>query len=188
MTIATTVDRAAVDGAVDAAQALVQLVPTSIPLTAARSGGAPVGPQALNAVVASYVGDRSTDMALALIDESSLADAAETPTLDVTDLLRPALYSAWHEIEPVSPRRGAPTPSDIVGPVCETADTFAVSRDLPPVEVGDLVAIRDTGAYGSVMASNYNRRPFAAEALTDRGAWQLVRRRQSVEDLLQWDV
>ncbi|MBD7951385.1 flagellar motor switch protein FliN [Oerskovia rustica] len=94
MSTATTADRTAVEAAVEAARALVELVPTSTPLSAALSGGAPVGPQAVTAVVASYVGDTGTDMALALIDETSLADASETPTLDVTDLLRPAREAA----------------------------------------------------------------------------------------------
>ena len=83
----------------------------------------------------------------------------------MTDLLRPALYGAHHEIEPVRPRSGSHLACDIVGPVCETADTFGIRRDLPPIDVGDRLAIRDTGAYGAVMASNYNRRPTAAEVL-----------------------
>jgi diaminopimelate decarboxylase len=106
----------------------------------------------------------------------------------MTDLLRPALYDAWHRIEPVSPRAGEPIRADIVGPVCETSDTLGRDRRLPPVDVGDLLAIRDTGAYGAVMASNYNRRPMAAEVLVDAGHWQVVRRRQSVDDMLQWDA
>jgi diaminopimelate decarboxylase len=106
----------------------------------------------------------------------------------MTDLLRPALYDAWHRIEPVVPREGDPIRADVVGPVCETSDTLGRDRVLPPVEVGDLLAIRDTGAYGAVMASNYNRRPMAAEVMVDAGQWQVVRRRQTVDDLLQWDA
>lgn len=105
----------------------------------------------------------------------------------MTDLLRPALYGAYHAIEPVRPRPGTPWRVDIVGPVCETSDTLGADRELPPVEVGDLLAIRDTGAYGSVMASNYNRRPTAAEVLVTGGTWQVVRRRQTVDELLMWD-
>ena len=105
----------------------------------------------------------------------------------MTDLIRPALYGAWHTIEPVAPRAGAPINADVVGPVCETSDTIGTRRDLPPVEVGDLIAIRDTGAYGSVMASNYNRRPIAAEVMVEDGAWRVIRRRQSIDDMLQWD-
>jgi diaminopimelate decarboxylase len=106
----------------------------------------------------------------------------------MTDLLRPALYDAWHAIEAVSPRPGAEIRADVVGPICETSDTLGRDRTLPPVEVGDLLAVRDTGAYGAVMASNYNRRPIAAEALADAGVWQLVRRRQTIDDMLQWDA
>jgi diaminopimelate decarboxylase len=106
----------------------------------------------------------------------------------MTDLLRPALYGAWHEIQAVRPRGGAAIRADVVGPVCETADTFGTDRELPPLEPGDLVAIRDTGAYGAVMASNYNRRPIAAEVLVDEGAARLIRRRQTVEEMLQWDL
>lgn len=94
MTTASTVDRPAVQVATEAAEALVGLVPTSTPLTAALSGGAPVGPQAAQAVVASYVGEASTDMALALIDQASLAGASESATIDVTDVLRPAMEAA----------------------------------------------------------------------------------------------
>jgi diaminopimelate decarboxylase len=106
----------------------------------------------------------------------------------MTDLMRPALYGAWHAIEAVSPRPGDPIVADVVGPVCETTDTLGTGRELPPLEVGDLIAIRDVGAYGSVMASNYNRRPMAAEVLIDGGQSRLIRRRQTIDDMLQWDV
>ncbi len=106
----------------------------------------------------------------------------------MTDLLRPALYGAWHNIDAVSARPGPDMLCDVVGPVCETTDTLGSARRLPPVEVGDLLIVRDAGAYGSVMASNYNRRPTAAEVLVENGAWCVIRRRQTVEDLLQWDV
>ena len=78
--------------------------------------------------------------------------------------------------------------ADVVGPVCETSDTLGRDRELPPVEVGDFVAIRDTGAYGAVMASNYNRRLTAAEVMVEGDSWTIVRRRQTVDELLQWDV
>ena len=107
----------------------------------------------------------------------------------MTDLLRPALYGAHHGIEPVRPRPGDPQPSDVVGPVCETSDAFGIQRMLTPLDVGDVLAIRDTGAYGAVMASNYNRRPTAAEVLVDSagGPCHVVRRRQTLPELLQWD-
>lgn len=106
----------------------------------------------------------------------------------MTDLLRPALYGSWHAIEAVECREGAPIECDVVGPVCESSDTLGGNRRLPPVMVGDLLAVRDTGAYGAIMASNYNRRPIAAEVLVDGAGWRVVRRRQSIDDMLQWDV
>ena len=72
----------------------------------------------------------------------------------------------------------------MVGPVCESADVVGRARRLPRLEVGDLLAIRDTGAYGSVMASNYNRRPLPPEVLVDEGSWRVIRRRQTVDDML----
>jgi diaminopimelate decarboxylase len=106
----------------------------------------------------------------------------------MTDLIRPSLYGAWHAIECVVPRPGPPIRADIVGPVCETADTLGADRDLAPMDVGDFVAVRDTGAYGAVMASNYNRRPLAAEVLVEGDRWRVIRRRQTVDDMLQWDL
>jgi diaminopimelate decarboxylase len=105
----------------------------------------------------------------------------------MTELIRPAFYGAYHGIEPLLPRAGAPMRADVVGPICETSDTLGRDRLLPPVEVGDLVVVRDTGAYGAVMASNYNRRPTAAEVMVDGGTWRVVRRRQTIDDMLQWD-
>lgn len=102
----------------------------------------------------------------------------------MTELIRPMLYGAFHRIEPVSPREGHPAPCDIVGPLCETSDTLGRERLLGPVEVGDALAVFDAGAYGMVMASNYNRRPMAAEVLVDGGAWRVVRRRQTIDDML----
>jgi diaminopimelate decarboxylase len=106
----------------------------------------------------------------------------------MTELMRPALYGAFHRIDPVSPRDGDARQYEIVGPVCESSDVVGRDRMLPPLAVGDLVAIRDAGAYGSAMASNYNRRPFPAEVLVDNGTWRLVRRRQTVDDLLSTEL
>jgi diaminopimelate decarboxylase len=106
----------------------------------------------------------------------------------MTELLRPALYDAYHRIEPVRPRSGADRSYEFVGPVCETTDVVGKARRLPPLEPGDLVAIRDAGAYGSAMASNYNRRPLPVEVLVEDGSWRVVRRRQSVDDLLNLET
>jgi diaminopimelate decarboxylase len=102
----------------------------------------------------------------------------------MTELIRPSLYDAYHAVVPVRARQGARAPADVVGPVCESADFFALDRDLPPFEAGDLIAVRGAGAYGMTMASNYNARPFAAEVLVEAGDARVVRRRQSLEDLL----
>ncbi len=109
----------------------------------------------------------------------------------MTELMRPMLYGAYHAIEAVTPRPGTLIKADVVGPVCETTDTLGSDRELPPVEVGDLLAVRDTGAYGAVMGSNYNRRPFPPEVLVDEGddgGWRVIRRRQTIDDLLRTEV
>lgn len=102
----------------------------------------------------------------------------------MTELLRPSLYDAWHEIVPVSRRQLPPQIYDVVGPVCETSDTFAVDRQLPPCEPGELLMIKTTGAYGAAMASNYNSRPFAAEVLVDHDRYAVVRRRQTFAEMI----
>jgi diaminopimelate decarboxylase len=102
----------------------------------------------------------------------------------MTELMRPALYGAFHRIEPLAPRDAAPRDYEIVGPVCESSDVVGRDRRLPRLEVGDLVAICDAGAYGSAMASNYNRRPLPAEVLVDDGKWRVIRRRQTLDDML----
>jgi diaminopimelate decarboxylase len=101
----------------------------------------------------------------------------------MNDLIRPALYDSYHEIVPVKQRGGRLISSDVVGPVCETADYFCRDRPLPAVAEGDLLALFSAGAYGSVMASNYNTRPLAAEVLVDGVQSALVRRRQRVEEI-----
>jgi len=100
------------------------------------------------------------------------------------DLIRPALYQAFHEIVPVVPRTGRAVPVDIVGPVCETGDFFARDRKLKPVEPGDLLAVLDAGAYGMVQSSNYNSRPRSAEVLLHGDKAILIRRRETMADLL----
>ena len=102
----------------------------------------------------------------------------------MTELIRPALYGAFHRIEPVSGPPAGDHHYEIVGPVCESSDVVGRDRMLPALAAGDLVAIRDAGAYGSVMASNYNRRPLPAEVLVDGGTWRVIRRRQTVDDQL----
>jgi diaminopimelate decarboxylase len=102
----------------------------------------------------------------------------------MTELIRPALYGAFHRIEAVSPRDVRELSYDVVGPVCETSDAFGQDRRFKGLEVGDLLAILDAGAYGSAMASTYNRRPLAPEVLVDKGHARLIRRRQTLDEML----
>ena len=102
----------------------------------------------------------------------------------MSELIRPALYGSFHRIELPDPRATPPVVCDVVGPICETSDVFGTERLMPLPEVGDLVVIRDTGAYGSAMASNYNRHALPAEVMIENGEWQVIRRRQTVDDML----
>jgi len=102
----------------------------------------------------------------------------------MNDLIRPALYQAHHEIVPVKPRSGRAREVDVVGPVCETGDFFARDRKLPPLEPGDLIAVLDAGAYGMAQSSNYNTRLRPAEVLVEGSKARLIRRRETIADLL----
>jgi diaminopimelate decarboxylase len=103
----------------------------------------------------------------------------------MNDLIRPALYSAHHEIVPVRDRGGERIKADVVGPVCESGDFLARDREMPQVLPGDLLAIKSAGAYGFVQSSNYNSRPRAAEVMIEGSSWRVVRKRESHEDLLR---
>jgi diaminopimelate decarboxylase len=102
----------------------------------------------------------------------------------MTELIRPALYGSFHRIEAVTPRAGRELCYDVVGPICESSDAFGEARKFQALEVGDLLAILDTGAYGSAMASNYNRHSLPAEVMIDGGKARLTRRRQTIDDQL----
>ncbi len=101
----------------------------------------------------------------------------------MTELIRPALYDAYHRIAPVVPRPGAPVVVDVVGPVCESADVLGAARTLPPAEPGDLFAVLTAGAYGFVQASTYNSRPRPPEVLVSGGEFALVRPRERMQAL-----
>lgn len=116
----------------------------------------------------------------------------------MNDLIRPALYDSYHRIWPVESPLGPPLDSDqqesqpsglerwdVVGPVCESGDFLAKDRPLPSLAAGDLLATFSAGAYGMVMASNYNTRPRAAEVLVEGSRPRLVRRRETLDDLLR---
>jgi len=102
----------------------------------------------------------------------------------MTELIRPMLYNAYHRIEPVDTRDGPEVLSDVVGPLCESSDTLGKDRRFPRPEVGDLFAVLDAGAYGSVMASNYNRRTLPPEVMVQDGRTAVIRRRQTIDDML----
>jgi diaminopimelate decarboxylase len=123
---------------------------------------------------------------------ASVVDVKEQPggklfvILDagMTELIRPMLYSAYHRIEPVRESNGPEIVSDVVGPLCESSDTLGRDRTFRRPQVGDLFAVLDTGAYGAVMASNYNRRTLPAEVMVEGGRYSVIRRRQTVDDLV----
>ena len=100
----------------------------------------------------------------------------------MNDLARPALYDAWHDIVPVTPRNEASAQWEIVGPICESSDFLGRSRELA-LKTGDLLAVMSAGAYGMAMSSNYNSRPRAAEVMVDSEQAHLIRRRETVEEL-----
>jgi diaminopimelate decarboxylase len=108
----------------------------------------------------------------------------------MNDLVRPSMYGAWHDIVPVlEPLPGAERASvDIVGPVCESGDTFAKARPMPPLGEGDLVAFRSAGAYGAVMASEYNSRPLVPEVLVRGDHFAVIRRRPTFDEMLARDT
>ncbi|MDZ7629716.1 MAG: diaminopimelate decarboxylase [Parvularculaceae bacterium] len=102
----------------------------------------------------------------------------------MNDLMRPALYGAWHEILSVEPREGPLCAYDVVGPVCETGDRFAKARPLPPLAAGDLVAFMTAGAYGAVLSSQYNSRALAPEIMVDGAQWAIVRQRPDYDAMV----
>jgi diaminopimelate decarboxylase len=160
----------------DYVSALVtEIRPTGLPIIV-EPGRSIVGPA--GALVARVIDVKPRNA----ISEFAVIDAG------MTELMRPALYGAFHRIEPIRPRAAAARQYEIVGPVCESSDVMGRDRLLPRLEVGDAVAIRDAGAYGAAMASNYNRRPLPVEVLVDGGRWRVIRRRQTIDDMLALDL
>lgn len=106
----------------------------------------------------------------------------------MNDLLRPSMYDAYHEIVPCFIREGEPETYQVVGPICETGDTFARDRVLPPLQAGDLVAIKNAGAYGAVMASSYNTRPLVPEVLVEGSELTTIRPRPDYDDVIGLDT
>ena len=106
----------------------------------------------------------------------------------MNDLIRPSLYEAYHEIRPVTRRRGKTPRVDVVGPICESGDFLAKARPLQESRTGDLLAVMSAGAYGFAMASNYNARPRAAEVMVDGSRFTIVRTRETYRDLIRGEV
>jgi diaminopimelate decarboxylase len=148
---------------------------TGLPLVV-EPGRAIVGPAGVLLARVIDLKPQSEDSDFAVIDAG------------MTELMRPALYGAFHRIQRVQSSKKRPSRYEIVGPVCESSDVVGRHRQLPALAVGDLLAIRDAGAYGSAMASNYNRRPLPAEVMVDDGRWRVIRRRQTVDDLLSLEA
>jgi diaminopimelate decarboxylase len=105
----------------------------------------------------------------------------------MNDLIRPAMYEAHHDVIPVANPDRAETAYDVVGPVCETGDTFARGRVLPRFEAGELAAILSAGAYGAAQASEYNARPLIPEVLVNGADWSVIRARPTYEEMLARD-
>jgi diaminopimelate decarboxylase len=144
---------------------------------ACEPGRVLVGPSGLLVAKVIYVKDGASRRFV-------IVDAA------MNDLIRPALYEAWHDIVPVRlPAPGAVlSPADVVGPICETTDSFASARDLPPLDEGDLVALSNVGAYGAVMSSTYNSRLLVPEVMVGEGRFAVIRARPSYEAMLTLDA
>jgi diaminopimelate decarboxylase len=169
-------DGSSVPSAQDYADALLPVVSDSglaIVLEPGRSIVAPAG--ALLARVVD-VKDRPDGRVFVILDAG------------MTELIRPMLYGAFHRIEAVETTSAPEIIADIVGPLCESSDTLGKERRLSRPKPGDLFAVLDAGAYGAVMASNYNRRPMPAEVLVNGAAWSVIRRRQTIDDLLALEV
>ena len=163
---------------------------------------APASPEALAGAIAAGLGNLGLELMLepgrwicgpagvllarVVIQKQGTARRFVIIDAAMNDLLRPAMYDSWHGIVPVSPAAyvAATAPADVVGPVCESSDTFTVGRALPDLPGGSLVAILDAGAYGASMSSTYNSRPLAAEILVNGAEWSVVRDRQGFDALL----
>jgi diaminopimelate decarboxylase len=165
-------DGADVVSPTDYVTALVEEVrQTQLPVII-EPGRAIIGPAGVLVSTVIDLKPRSTDSTFAVLDAG------------MTELMRPALYGAYHRVEPVCAGGEPLHDYEIVGPVCESTDVIGRDRMLPTLAVGDLIAIRDAGAYGSAMASNYNRRPLPPEVMVDAGTWKVIRRRQTVDDMI----
>jgi diaminopimelate decarboxylase len=154
------------------------------PLAAAVDRLLPRGPRLLLEPGRYLVAEAGVLVTRALYVKRGAAKTFVIVDAAMNDLARPALYDAYHPIEPLAPRRGTPSAVDVVGPVCESGDFLARDRRLPPVRAGDLLAVRGAGAYGFAMSSQYNSRPRAAEVLVDGSGARLIRARETLKDVV----
>jgi diaminopimelate decarboxylase len=130
------------------------------------------------------VGNAGVLLTRCLYEKHGTAKTFKVVDAGMNDLIRPALYEGYHEIVPVTEPGQARRVVDVVGPICESGDFFCQDRELPDFQAGETVALMSAGAYGFAMASNYNSRPLPAEILVDGDSARLVRRRQSLDDLI----
>jgi diaminopimelate decarboxylase len=165
-------DGAAAPTATDYAAALLPAVKDSGLAIILEPGRSIVGPAAVLVSSVVDVKERPGGMLFVILDAG------------MTELMRPMLYNAFHRIEPVVASGAPEIVADVVGPLCETSDTLGRDRRFARPRVGDLFAILDAGAYGAVMASNYNRRTMPPEVMVEDGRWTVIRRRQTIDDLV----
>ncbi len=165
------------------------------PLTAAKYGAelvpllADLGLKILLEPGRYIAGNAGVLLTKCLYEKKGKAKTFKIVDAGMGDLIRPALYEGHHEIVPLSePKSGTTSAIDIVGPICESGDFFCQNRQLPEIESGANIALMSAGAYGFVMASNYNSRPFPAEVLVDGDTHLLARKRQSLEDLIAGEI
>jgi diaminopimelate decarboxylase len=135
------------------------------------------------------VGNAGVLVTRCLYEKKGSAKTFKIVDAGMNDLIRPALYEGHHEIVPLTePTSAELTKVDVVGPICESGDFFCQDRPLPDFQPGDAVALMSAGAYGFVMASNYNSRPLPAEILVEGGDATLIRKRQTLEDLIEGEL
>jgi diaminopimelate decarboxylase len=170
-------DGAQVPSAEDYAAAVLPIVRDSGLALILEPGRHIVGPAGVLLSRVVDVKDRPDGKAFVIVDAG------------MTELMRPMLYGAFHRIEPVMCGSSSDDiVADVVGPLCESSDTLGKDRHLKRPQPGDLFAVLDAGAYGAVMASNYNRRTMPAEVLVEGARWSVIRRRQTIDDLLALEI
>ena len=135
------------------------------------------------------VGNAGVLLTRCLYEKKGSAKTFKIVDAGMNDLIRPALYEGHHEIVPLKqPTSDVRTPVDVVGPICESGDFFCQNRELPDIQPGDTIALMSAGAYGFAMASNYNTRPLPAEVLVEGSTSTVIRKRQTLEDLIEGEL